>query len=940
MRLLAGIWYLTFLSGALALWGQQYVISTVAGGAPPPTPVAALSASFSTAGGVAVDTAGNVYFSSADENPTGANIFKVDANGVLTRVAGNSRPGYAGDGGPATAAQLHTPEGLAVDADGNLYIADILNQRIRKVSPDGTITTVAGTGVRGYFGDGGPATAARISLGGSLWGADGIGVAVDAAGNLYIADWRNHRIRKVSSDGIITTVAGNGTSGASGDGGPAASAQLSYPVSVAVDASGNLFISDSGNSRIRKVSPAGIITSVAGVRYPAGLAVDSSGNLYIASSGYDRIFKLFASGGGSTFAGTGDTGFSGDGGPAASAMLNWPVGVAVDASGNVYIADSLNNRIRRVSPDGIITTIANGNAAYNSGDGGPATSATLSFPHSVAVDGSGNLYFPDGASRIRKVSAGGTITTLAGNGTQGYSGDAGPATSAQLSDPIGVAVDASGDVYIADRGNNRIRKVAPSGIITTVAGTGKQGFSGDAGPATAAALANPRGLAVDAAGNLYIADHDNGRIRKVSTNGVIATVAGGGAQSSISFTGDGGPATSAFLNHPAGVAVDGSGNLYIADSGYSRIRKVPSSGTITTIAGGGTQGRGDGGPAVNAELSLAAPPMGGSYDDSSGVAVDGAGSVYISDTGCNCVRKVSPDGIITTIAGNGTGDYSGYSGDGGTATNAQLHFPDGLAVDRAGDVYVADVDNHAIRVLQPVAAAPLPNITAAGITNAATALAGAIAPNEFISVWGRGLGPDSGGYSGPMTTLAAGTSVYIGGIPAAIVYSSAAQVNAVVPFGIAYRGATTIQVEYNGVQGNVITVPVVASSPGIFTQGGGPGQAWVVNQDLTFNSASNPAARNSYVSFWATGQGLVDVPPPDGVQPTGPPFPIPLLPVSVSLGAVKVPDTNLAFKGLVYSGEIQLNVLIPDSAPTGATVPLVVAIGGASSRTGVTIAIK
>ena len=170
-------------------------------------------------------------------------------------------------------------------------------------------------------------------------------------------------------------------------------------------------------------------------------------------------------------------------------------------------------------------------------------------------------------------------------------------------------------------------------------------------------------------------------------------------------------------------------------------------------------------------------------------------------------------------------------------------------MDRAGNVYVADVDNHAIRVLQPVAAAPLPNITAAGITNAATALAGAIAPNEFISIWGRGLGPDSGGYSGPMTTLAAGTSVYIGGIPAAIVYSSAAQVNAVVPFGIAYRGATTIQVEYNGVQGNVITVPVVASSPGILPREAARGRLWVVNQDLTFNSASNPAARDSYVSI-------------------------------------------------------------------------------------------
>ena len=237
------------------------------------------------------------------------------------------------------------------------------------------------------------------------------------------------------------------------------------------------------------------------------------------------------------------------------------------------------------------------------------------------------------------------------------------------------------------------------------------------------------------------------------------------------------------------------------------------------------------------------------------------------------------------------------------------------------------------------AAAVGPQISVAGVINAATSLAGGIAPNEYISIWGTGLGSGTGGYSGPMTTLAAGTRVYIGGTAAPIVYTSATQVNALAPFGIAGTGAT-IQVEYNGVKGNAVTVPVVDSSPGILTQGYGPGQAWVQNQDQTFNSASNPAPRSTYVAFWATGQGLVDIRQQDGAQPSGPPFPNPLLPVSVSLGGVKVPDANLVFNGLVYSGEIQLNVLIPDNAPTGGAVPLVLTIGAASSRASVTIAIK
>jgi uncharacterized protein (TIGR03437 family) len=325
----------------------------------------------------------------------------------------------------------------------------------------------------------------------------------------------------------IYTVAGNGTDGFSGDNGPATSAQLYYPYGVAVDPHGNIYIADFANNRIRKVSN-GVITTVAGVG-PVG------------SYG----------------------GFGGDGGPATSAALGAPMGVAVDSAGNLYIADTSNSRIRKVS-NGVITTVAGNAAAGFSGDGGPATSASLSWPMGVAVDPVGDLYIADYSNqRIRKV-ANGVITTVAGGGTS--LGDNGPATSAQLYYPRGVAVDPAGNLYIADSGLDRVRKVS-SGVITTVAGNGTPGFSGDGGPATSAQLSSPSGVGVDAAGNLYIADTNNNRIRKVS-NGMITTVAGNGVAGP---SGDGGPATSAWLSEPYGVAVDSAGNIYVADTGSSRI---------------------------------------------------------------------------------------------------------------------------------------------------------------------------------------------------------------------------------------------------------------------------------------------------------------------------------------------------------------------------------
>ena len=331
----------------------------------------------------------------------------------------------------------------------------------------------------------------------------------------------------------------------------------------------------------------------------------------------------------STFAGNGTLAYTGNGGQATVATLNFPAGIVFDAAGNVYIADFGNNVIRKVNTAGIISTIAgNGTAAYT-GDGGQATAAGLNTPTGVFIDASGNGYIADnGNDVIRKVSAAGIISTYAGNGTPGYTGDGGQATVATLNAPAGVAFDAIGNVYIADNGNNVIRKVNSAGIISTIAGNGTAAYTGDGGQATVATLNAPAGVAFDAIGNVYIADNGNNVIRKVNTAGIISTYAGNGT---AAYTGDGGQATVATLNAPVGVAFDASGNVYIADQGNNRIRTVSTAGIISTIAGNGTAAyTGDGGQATAAGLNTP-----------TGVAIGASGNTYIADNGNQRIRKVT-----------------------------------------------------------------------------------------------------------------------------------------------------------------------------------------------------------------------------------------------------------------------------------------------------------
>ena len=863
----------------------------------------AIEAHFHNPGGIAVDAAGNVYV--ADTN--NGRVRRIDQAGIITTIAGTGERASAGDGGPAVEAQLLGPTAVALDSSGNLYIAESAGNRVRKIDAMGTISTVAGTGVAGSQGDSGPAVEAQLN-----WP---VAVVIDAEGNVLISDSRGHRVRKVSLDGTITTIAGTGSRGGSGDGGAATAAQLNFVSDLETDALGNIYLADINEGRIRKISPTGRITTIAGagrrrhsgdrgpaidagLETPGGIALDSAGNLFLSEYWPGWLRKIDAAGIIDTIAGTGEQLSTGNMGLAIDASLDRPGYIAVDSDGNLYVGEFFGNRVRILRPtaklsslavplgssgDFVVLTITqtgsvrwngaplahgteafatNGNryaleqtasgaivatyvphqqmvklqegktvtlmagedGVWHIGDrvaangyrhvddgqeyllewtgaqwrlakytirtvagtldvaeGVPATEARLFNPHAIALDSAGNAYVTEASNnRVRKIDTSGIITTIAGTGEQGYAGDGGPATQAELDSPRGigvnwlgeifvadfgndvvrkidvlgrististsgplfnpdglaldlfgnivvaeshvrnhlvrridvrgnvttiagvagqrggfegdgsaakarlyypraVAADTAGNVYVADSFNQRVRKIDPTGTIRTIAGTGERGYSGDGGPAIDAQIAGPNGLLVDAAGNVYISDSGNYRIRKVDSSGMIETIAGTGEPGNF---GNGGPAVEARLRFPRNLAMDSSDNLLIADTGNDTVRRISGSGIIEPFAGSGEPiDKRDGGPASFAQFG---------YPND--IAADATGNVYVLDA--NQVRRIDPNGIITAIAGTGE---NGHSGDGGPAIAAELRNPSELALDAAGNLYLAESFGNRVR---------------------------------------------------------------------------------------------------------------------------------------------------------------------------------------------------------------------------------------------------
>jgi uncharacterized protein (TIGR03437 family) len=926
------------LLAASAAPAQQYVISTLAGGAPPANTASATGVSIGQPNRVAVDGSGNVYFSSLNS------VFKLSANGSLALVAGNSRAGFSGDGGPAVNAQLNSPRGLAFDSSGNLYIADALNNRVRMVTAAGIISTFAGNGLPGAYqtvGDWLPAPQGNLHL--------PSGVAVDQSGNVLIADTSNHSIRKVDASGpyagLIHTLAGDTFPGYMGDGLLVVANQTEFqsPEDVAVDPSGNIYIADTGNSYIRKITTDGIINAIAGnggIGYtgdgglatgaglfqPYSISVDSAGDVYIAEAADCRVRMIDTKLDINTIAGNGSPGFAGETGQASAAQLNTPTGVAVDSNGNLYVADSLNGRVRMITKSAAISTVA-GNGGYSySGDGGAAAKAELYLPQAAAVDALGNRYIADSGNHVvRKIAASGIISTLAGTGAAGYGGDGASGAKAQLNTPTGVAADKLGNVYIADSGNHRVRRVASDGSISTYAGNGAPGFAGDGGAAASAQLYTPFGLALDPSGNLYIAELGNSRVRKVSTTGTITTVAGNGT---TAYGGDGGLAVNAQLYYPQAVAADAIGNFYIADTLNFRVRMVTAGGLIATVAGNGTAGySGDLGQATAAQIS-----------SPTGVAVDSTGSLYISD-GASHVRKVYPNGLIDTVAGNG---IRGYSGDGGAATSARINAPGGLSVDSSGNVCFADTANNAVRMLQPSPS----GIGIAAVVSSASNLLGPVAPGDLVVLYGSGLGPaglvqfqlDS---NGMVPRSLAGTTVFFNGAAAPLIYTSANQVAALVPFAISGASVQVVTL-YQGQLSAPVTVPLAAAAPAIFTLDmSGVGQAAAINQDGidAVNGAAHPIRIGSYISLYITGAGQTNPTGVDGL-PGAVPLPQHALDVSATIGGQQA---NVQYAGGalgLVAGVMQVNLQIPAGIAPGNSVPVTVQVGTAATPTGVTIAVS
>ena len=613
----------------------------------------------------------------------------------FTTLAGTASFGH--QDGTSAAARFAAPDGIAVDGSGNVYVADTDNCLIRKVTPGGVVTTLAGTaGVSGSMDGMGSAAQFRFPK----------GVAVDSSGNVYVADAFNYTIRKITPGGAVTTLAGMAGVTGSADG-TGSSARFTFPNGIAVDGSGNIYVADSGdldivldfglgnstNNTIRKITPNGVVTTLAGTadapgsadgtgaaaRFaePYGIAVDGIGNVYVADTINNTIRKITSGGTVTTLAGAAGTPGDIDG-TGSAARFEDPLGLAVDGSGNVYVTELFRDAIRKITPDGIVTTIAGVEFSPSRTDG-TGTSAGFSGPYGLAADQNGNVYVADtGNGSIRVITPGGIVATLAGPSFgPGY--EDGTGAQAEFQGPKGVAVDGARNVCIADSENAVIRKIAPGGVVTTFAGTA--GAMGTADGTGAAARFNvPVGIAVDGSGIIYVADY-NGTIRKITPSGMVTTLAG---TAGVYGNADGIGAAAQF-DTPSGVAVDGAGNVYVADTDNSTIRKITPGGMVTTIAGGAHTLYADG---VGAAAGFYYP---------TGVAVDGAGNVYVADTENSVIRKITPDGVVTTFAGT-AGRVGSADGIGAIA---RFNFPSRIAVDGNGNLFVTDELNSTIRKITP-----------------------------------------------------------------------------------------------------------------------------------------------------------------------------------------------------------------------------------------------
>lgn len=625
--------------------------------------------------GGAFDSLGNLYVADTSNHT----IRKITPAGVVSTFAGLS--GYAGTAdGTGPLARFNTPFAVATDSTNNVYVADTYNHAIRKITPAGVVSTIAGTlGVVGNLN--GPSPGLN-----SFAYPQGIAVdktvATATTGIIYVADTNNHLIRAITPAGVVTTLAGSGTATFADNTGTAAS--FYFPQGIACDSAGIVYIGDTENHRIRKITSAGVVTTLAGsgtatfadgsgtaasFKNPVGVAIDSTGNVYVADTGNQIIRKITSAGAVTTLAGTGSATTPTIGsanGTGASASFYTPIGISVDSSSNVFVADTNNRAIRKITPSGTVTTFV-GAAGTGSLDG-TGSAAGFNLPRGAVSDSAGNLYVVDANNHtIRKITSTGAVSTFAGlPGTAGYADGSG--SNARFNTPGGIAIDSAGNLYVADSNNHRIRIIptvgASAGTVSLFAGSGTATFADGIG--SAASFNYPRSLTTDSSGNVYVVDRDNQRIRKIIADGTVSTVAGSGT---ATFA-DGNGAAASF-NGPWGIASDSAGNLFVADRNNHAIRKITPTGDVSTIAGKATiQGSSDGGGVAR-------------FNYPQGIATDGSGNVYVTDFLNHTIRKITANGIVSTVVG--------VAGQGGFAAGALpglIAFPEAITFS-GSSLYIA-----------------------------------------------------------------------------------------------------------------------------------------------------------------------------------------------------------------------------------------------------------